>query len=737
MAPSTRRALFALALTAPLLLQFGCSDSATEPPPTAEDGFTVVAETAVGPAGGELSADGVVISIPAGALAVETDLELAYDPDAAPPGDAAGSGIYRILGLEAGYAAPLRVALLAGAKEDGASLIAVGATRPTAETETGLSYDFVYHAATDSAGYVVATLPPRPAPDAKAAREGAADPGIQLFHWNGTYQAVSGNFNVYGDHASAAQVAQLASLLEDQYSRVRDEFGLDPDDWFVLQRFNVVLAGGDHAARPPRCFFEPTVVPGDSYVTWAIGEDWLAGHTADELSGRTGRLFIQTYQMLHDGGGEWVRDYWLASHYVVHRAFEFWFEKHFRDDEDFAPDVGTPDYALSAGFLGRRSGHGGLLEDLRARSMLPMVDAMMADPAYGLDGFRQCCAAIGTAGEPWSAFFGTLEASLEAWLPVFYADYLLGHHYGLDFPVEFPLEDVWSPDAADPLYEVDGGDPWLYHDLEAKAFGIDLNFATFSPGARMRFQVTSDVVNDQNLSVAVLAQNGDGLFYLGHGTEWILEGLQSELIETQGVRALYAVVVNGSHALDYQGESGVYLTMELLDGLSFGACDLVFRCEAVEHWVYPDETTADIPYSDYEIGIFFRGEGLIDQTTFTVPIDDVMDWGGDSYVTYQGYYTGTCTEDFAQLTEFYGQWTATGYSGGQPTGWSSTTEILLNGTLQGAGDSTYWAFTVAGTDACEPVASIVESGSGPSGSYTLSAWSCVESSLLEVRLLSH
>jgi hypothetical protein len=132
-------------------------------------GEGVVAAGTIGPDGGTLGTDDVGVTIPAGALSSSTQIEiLTYDDPIEEFGTGVATGGFRLKGFPADRDVEVRVRLRTTAPLVDESYIALGVptideSNDAQEADVG----FVMHEATDSAGFLVATVPVRAvSPDA-------------------------------------------------------------------------------------------------------------------------------------------------------------------------------------------------------------------------------------------------------------------------------------------------------------------------------------------------------------------------------------------------------------------------------------------------------------------------------------------------------------------------------------------------------------------------------------------
>jgi len=139
-----------------VLLSFaGCGgDDGTSPGP---DTDAPVASGTIDAGGGEIGDADVALTVPAGALDAETDLEIYRESEGRPYGDT-GDPVYRLTGLPAQLDAPVTLRLRHdGTKAIDAPTLFFGEERESHEGGRSVSWEMV--ASRDSTGWVIADLP--------------------------------------------------------------------------------------------------------------------------------------------------------------------------------------------------------------------------------------------------------------------------------------------------------------------------------------------------------------------------------------------------------------------------------------------------------------------------------------------------------------------------------------------------------------------------------------------------
>jgi hypothetical protein len=209
----------------------------------------VVDRQTIGPAGGSVGNTDIAVTIPAGTFSAARTVALVRDtvlPDEL--GVPRASPRYRITGMTAGQEASVRVRIRSTGTTGG--IAAIGTERPAqairqADTTRRERLGLTLHQATDSAGYLVATVPlvGRPAPGAQGAPTRAnlsapfsldADAILSSFFGLARTTVAENRFTIWGftslDPQMAAKVQRTATLLTQAEAKLKADLSYVPPD---------------------------------------------------------------------------------------------------------------------------------------------------------------------------------------------------------------------------------------------------------------------------------------------------------------------------------------------------------------------------------------------------------------------------------------------------------------------------------------------------------------------------
>jgi len=148
--------LILVALASWMMIMTSCKKDNNDNPP--EDQYTLVASQLIGPAGGIISTNDVLLSIPANAVTYAVTLEIYSSTTENPFGDEGNSGVYWIKGLPDVLLSPVRLSVKYSGTLSDQSFIALGKyVIATSGADTTVSQDLL--PATDSSGYLQAIIP--------------------------------------------------------------------------------------------------------------------------------------------------------------------------------------------------------------------------------------------------------------------------------------------------------------------------------------------------------------------------------------------------------------------------------------------------------------------------------------------------------------------------------------------------------------------------------------------------
>ncbi len=715
-------------------LLFACSsdDGGVTDPTVPEE---PVAEAVIGPAGGELVTDELVLTVPADAFVARRALAV---EQVEPPGEGPGAvtPIVRLSGLPPLWHEPLvvRLAYEGSLRHESGLYRMEVRTDPTTGRAVRCRVPAVAH---ESGGWLEASIVPTRAPDVEVARR-ADDQWLALFGLTGmrtrflpSLDADPHLFVVHYHDSFTPVVDALVDPLQDAYAFWRNEGVLHPhaaldvlgldgitvevDALFTSEAGRMVEARvdpwEDHGSYAPSTGFHV----GRPTITYER-DDFALGNL-DELRRQTGAAVFTLTQLYNC---PWMRhsDLWWR------RAVAQWSRSLFPPTDSYVPP-------------GVEGTERVVLEGLAVRddwtSRLRYGDAWTSVVEYLTDrhGRSVIAAAAGRMRlqeEPTGAVLDAIGESPSLWWP----EFVVSHVAGLVYPVE--VDSLLA--AIDGEFAVtDGGatttsftDP--YADLSARRYRIDLERADFGPDEGLRFRVHGDVADEADLEVLVFTVAADGTLDLVDGANDVtVAGLDAL---TAADLDLLAVVTCAETIAPYDGTRPVTLDVEL------GVDD-----PGIEPQDY-DRAWMRLVHHTRETNGEEHPRWRIDTRVMRVNLEDgafVTEWDSVSADSRRfGHFEIELAEDPLRVVRLDLHQEASYLP--RPEYGHNRVELQGSGVLpfdeaNSHDDGTYHAFRLEGSDACAFVDRIEEvhyNWAGGNLVYELGTWECNDFSSLEVRL---
>ena len=660
-----------------LLILLSCSP-ATEPeggdPPDEE--FELVGQAEIGPAGGTLSGEGIELTFATGALDDSYDLELRRKATGTTPFDGLDATPYfSIEGLpETGFV-PFHASLEFEGEPGDNPMVALSLYDYEYESEEWVQgFDLVEAQA--SGGRLEADLIWEAAGETRRSLPEGLRPFLQGIFGGVEVERV-GNFKYYYELEFAEDVALLSLLLDTEIAILLDDWNLNFQsnlfDWplkiYVLKPWD---SDGDGEFEYTAPFYRvrggwSPLIP--LKVLFFVPSTHISPELDDGLAGTLGEFLLRFYQANCEGfdTNGWQHE----ADEMLHTAFYNWGEEVFNTD---------PEWRRPWGLTGEEAD---LLEGIYPESIgwldgcqrAPLVKSIMDDEAFGIEGYRHTWEAVRSGSRVMDALLTYHDRHIWDWLPDFYIDYFQGEIYGVDYLqlIQDPCA-TWTPGEDNEEFLLNDGLGEDFRDLSAKVLIIDLE-DEYEENARLSFSITSDEVNDASLSLILFKGGNRGLSYLGHGNDWTLSGLQTDLVG-QGVDRLIAVALNASHDQTYLGTSEVYVEMSLDQSPSYNAVGVSAQLDV---WRWNPYYSQSFLSGDEEF-IWNEAHGTVTAPSFSVPIQYTFGSGPDR-TEIEGHVDGVISEDFTVLHEVTAVKTMTYYNGGMVTG-SYRDSMVVTGPIE-------------------------------------------------------
>jgi len=614
-----------------LILVSGCSDDdPTSPDDQSDQPFIHETSATIGAEGGQLATEDFLLSVPAGALNGNHQLKLYGSDTEQPFGDFGITRTYRIDGLPAEFAAPLRLAVRHQGSYSSLDVLAWGVLGVFVDNLDSTTV-FDYQTATDSLGFLVAEFPGGMTGALPVTPVGGClvDPSESPV----TIEGLSGH-DIYDP--------------EDQYFRIRypvlDYPFMGTVDRILHEALATCTSDLGLRFQDGGCVVLPitvSVVPIDSdffvrtCANPSFSKVWLRVNS--------NKLQIPEEEMhSHSMAALVVMAYVAAAPYEIIERPRFlwwiiavtkWAKTAFITD----PDLYSPPSEFKgeehAPFSGLRAGVGENRSQMlsHAAGMIGLVEHLVNQTSFGRGGIGLIVDGIKAGMEPMEALLESGPGPIQTWLPEFFRQYVGGNIYSVPADTFMTLANSgttsWTISGpTDTLKTFVTGSVIQYPDYSAKMFSIRLNYAQISDEAEIEFEVSSDEVSEDDLTVIVFAYNGQSLDYLGHATALRIGDIP--YLMNEGDTHLVATVVNSHGTAPYTGSSQIFLTVEVLDPDPINEVYVFVKMLCSNRVEYVDNPGSNHDYDDRNtIGAFQYPGTLIDNSFTASWYEEVDDQG--------------------------------------------------------------------------------------------------------------
>jgi hypothetical protein len=158
-----------------------------------------------------------------------------------------------------------------------------------------------------------------------------------------------------------------------------------------------------------------------------------------------------------------------------------------------------------------------------------------------------------------SELLRVVDGEVADWLPEFYKQYVGGNIYGVQASKFIEnAHGLWAPTAQDTQKTFSD----IFQDLSARLYSIDLGSQQFAQNTSLHFEVSSDEVSVDDITIIVFSYDGDKLHYIGDGTDfWIADIDQLASADED----LLAVVVNTAYdeEMEYSASTRIDLSLSM------------------------------------------------------------------------------------------------------------------------------------------------------------------------------
>jgi len=567
------------AVIAAILLITGCSDDPTSSPPEEEEeSYTLLSSDTIGSDGGIIETVGFSLTIPAGALAADYELQLYASSTDHPFGDHGVSRMFRVEGFPAAYSQPLEVRINYEGSLSRESHIVLGENLFISSlSDTTTAYQLL--PATDSSGWLIGEVP-APSSPSTSRRSRMNSPGESgLIHIILGALSNSGYVTSADNHfqirypwltVDAADVEALAGFLEEAYRDFRDSLKFDYSAR-ILWPVRVVV--GPFFRNPNAFGWFSCSRLGNNFGWMEFNSAKMSDHAL--IRSTAGHEFFHLVQSLYDSRSSRSKARTAPPHHWLNEAAAVWSERMFNDQPNSAPAI------FSGNEYEPMRGMHHLVEWESAEATGAHGYGMSAVMTYLLDTYGDSCLlkmyqGVRAGLHPVEAVTSVVGQPSE-WLEAFFRAYTLGSVYGMS------AQDVTSGLALVNPFYIQSPDDTLrvfsrsYQDISAELYEIRLRYANMADSLQLTFSLAGGGGNAQ---ISVFRNNSTTIELLtstalgNPAPQVTIANVREDFIDNGW--HLLALVTNNRAVSPYAGKTDMNLTVRL-EPAEFNICNLYVR----------------------------------------------------------------------------------------------------------------------------------------------------------------
>ncbi len=619
-----------------LVIVFSCRKD--DPGISDDNSGSLLAEMSIGPPGGTVSADGLLLTVSPGTFFAEHTIRIYTEKQFSDDfSNHTITGIYRLTGIPADYNGTVSLILSIAGNLSGESYLAHGIVTETGETKQE-QCTYCLREVRDSSGYLIATLPDNQGGEDGTGRKGTGNNNtLDLVIMGVTGLTQHQNDFVKIIHPFTEDKSQIIALA-DAVSEAFETFGtmelVDQDNLKILlgnTRFQVIIP--DNAAGSDQ-IWNMRLVPmrKGPYRPFEIVnrlEDLLKGAvnidqaSLEQLSNEQikGYAAVWAYRMicylylgrdlnwLTFSSASWIYEKFSGLSPLNEEFAEEYMMSPFRGMEAGKLYYGNDTARQMTNLGGRIS-----LQELKhAAGMYPFIKYLMG--YYDEDPTLLKRILVGMANEPDIEPAKVIIESTEdpefVWWPGFFREYLTGSL--VNIPVGNFLETMQVIDQIDFYEEKDTfrHNEYEYHDLSAKLYKINFLVPEFEEDAELRLKAGPSSLNLDYVTIMAFGLKDGKLEYFDQASDLVISGIKD--LVGNGYRSLLVVVINSASEPPFTGNMNIAIE-STLKTRSIDFNWVIAKIVVDARHAYSDGSTEDgiIIYADGKLR-----EGILTNYTFT------------------------------------------------------------------------------------------------------------------------
>lgn len=628
--------LFILIVLFLLFSIMGCSDDPSSPP---EEEYKPTTSATIGSSGGTVGNDDILITVPAGAFSLETEIAIFNDPYETAFGENAVSNYYKITGIPDDYSKPIKLKMKYSGDLSEQSYLAVGSK----------SYDLVngdssivheLYTASDSSGYLISELPvynnlSLPKSSVTSGSHGIFDE-VYVNLASGYKTKITQNFNIQYPGSTEQYVEVAEEIFEGALNIIRSDlevnyFPNDTKGFVVIKVQEKPVKGKYELHQIAKSLFNVSL---EAIITDVVSNGDLRYRTAGSLLER--ELWYRATQTNSS-----------AAIWYIYAVYS-WMEELFTSDSNYKNPKSFPEYAITP-FNGLRADKGENSEanfDLNLQhgiGMSSVIKYLTDDERYGKVGIGKTFGGVSQSVLTTASLLNSMDALLADWWPDFLKEYVGGNIY--DVPIGYFLDnksqswEINSIEDTSRLFSI------TYPDLSAKMFEINLNYQPPDTSYKMLLSMDAPSGLDGLALIMFGIKNGEPEYLeTAHAQDFEIPNLKSYYDD--GMTQFLAVLVNCLVTSDdYLGESDIDLTIKIKRKMDYNVCNAIMAIPIEMRTYNPDtgeesfSTQTGLPNTNP------KAIGSFDGNTWTGYFNE-DGWSGQLVATLNENYTMVTNMDF-------------------------------------------------------------------------------------------
>ena len=631
------------------LIFFCCKDKEPTAPEEATPTEETLADVTIGPEGGEVKTEELLLVVPEGAFTEVENIKLLTSETEVPFSENRISGIYRIEGIPRNFNEDLVLKIKCNKEPEGESFIVNGKEEYIVERD---QYEVIYNLLESnfSDGYIICNI----------SSESILNKNLgKLFKNNSGYYSTfavyansmfktkksltSNILYTYGN--TDANIALLSKYIDEAVTYFSN-MNLTSQNFYKNKKLKIIISNNKYAESKMNISYPEDLAPlvritsiGERFdeliekYSVIINDAFLASLSNSEvrmIAGEAVYRFIRSQFLGRENNWfDWATIFW--STYKFFNESKLWGDRFTRDPIYMQAFEGMETGYLSVpigpnelggyNFSTSAAGHG--------LGMSPFIEFLIKN--YGQDKSLLVNIFDEIIKHPYEIppefLMKTISAPEQIWWPGFFKAYIAGNIFdisGDDFIKTIPEDQnhVFKIESlSDTLKYFDE----TYYDLSAKLFRVDIVNADIKVNGILKFNLGPSSLNLDYVKAQVFGLRDNKLVFLNEGINFMIGGLQE-------YNTLAVCVVNSANEPPYTGTLDISLDIRgqwtesvLLD---FNLCEIHFSADGVydnnpvnAYVVFSAEQSGNFQGKTFEARWNNNATCLLDSGKITVTVD--------------------------------------------------------------------------------------------------------------------